>query len=167
LRFRFRAVQEEPYFRELSPTVSYGTCSFGGFITVGSMSNGILIADDSATARKAIRAYLNQRNFEVCGEAIDGVDALEKATELEPALILLDLRMPRMNGLEAASVLRGRMPNVRIVLLTLYDEFLSYKSLMSAIGIDEIISKPDGFSGLAECVRGLLGSAPVPPGDKA
>ena len=134
------------------------------FVTVGSMSNGILIADDSATARKVIRDYLNQRNFEVCGEAIDGVDALEKATELEPALILLDLRMPRMNGLEAASVLRGRMPNVRIVLLTLYDEFLSYKSLMSAIGIDEIISKPDGFSGLAECVRGLLGSAPVPAG---
>jgi DNA-binding NarL/FixJ family response regulator len=137
------------------------------FVRVGSMYNGILIADDSATARKVIRAYLNQRNFEVCGEAIDGVDALEKATELEPALILLDLRMPRMNGLEAASVLRGRMPNVRIVLLTLYDEFLSYKSLMSAIGIDEIISKPNGFSRLAECVRGLLGSPPVPSGSKA
>jgi len=62
------------------------------------MSNGILIADDSATARKVIRAYLNQCNFEVCVEKIDGVDALEKATELEPALIFLDLRMPRMNG---------------------------------------------------------------------
>jgi DNA-binding NarL/FixJ family response regulator len=72
-----------------------------------------------------------------------------------------------MNGLEAASVLRGRMPNVRIVLLTLYDEFLSYKSLLSAIGIDEIISKPDGFSRLAECVRGLLGSASVRQGSKA
>jgi DNA-binding NarL/FixJ family response regulator len=131
------------------------------------MPNGILIADDSATARKAIRAYLNQRNFEVCGEAIDGVDALEKATELEPALILLDLRMPRMNGVEAASVLRGRMPNVRIVLLTLYDEVLSCQSIMSAIGFDAIISKPDGFSRLAECVRGLLGPAPVPTGDKA
>lgn len=127
------------------------------------MSNGILIADDSATARKVIRAYLKQRNFEVCGEAIDGVDALEKATELEPALILLDLRMPRMNGVEAAAALRGRMPHVRIVLLTLYDEVLSCKSLMSAIGIDEIISKPDGFRRLAECVQGLLGSAPVPP----
>ena len=131
------------------------------------MPKGILIADDSATARKAIRAYLNQRNFEVCGEAIDGVDALEKATELEPALVLLDLRMPRMNGVEAASVLRGRMPNVRIVLLTLYDEVLSCQSIMSAIGFDAIISKPDGFGRLAECVRGLLGSAPVPAGDKA
>jgi DNA-binding NarL/FixJ family response regulator len=131
------------------------------------MPKGILIADDSATARKAIRAYLNQRNFEVCGEAIDGVDALEKATELEPALVLLDLRMPRMNGVEAASVLRGRMPNVRIVLLTLYDEVLSCQSIMSAIGFDAIISKPDGFGRLAECVRGLLGSAPLPAGDKA
>jgi DNA-binding NarL/FixJ family response regulator len=133
------------------------------------MSNGILIADDSATARKVIRAYLNQRNLEVCGEAIDGVDALEKGngTIMEPALILLDLRMPRMNGVEAASVLRGRMPNVRIVLLTMYDEVLSCKSLMSAIGIDAIISEPNGFRSLAECVQGLLGSASVPPGSKA
>ena len=131
------------------------------------MPKGILIADDSATARKAIRAYLIQRNLEVCGEAIDGLDALEKAKELEPALILLDLRMPRMNGVEAAAVLRGRMPNVRIVLLTLYDEVLSCQSIMSAIGFDAIISKPDGFSTLAECVRGLLGLAPVPPGDEA
>ncbi|MGA7915140.1 MAG: response regulator transcription factor [Candidatus Acidiferrales bacterium] len=128
------------------------------------MSNGILIADDSATTRKVIRDYLRQRNFDVCGEAIDGVDALEKATELEPALILLDLRMPRMNGVEVASVLRGRMPNLRIVLLTMYDEVLVYKQLMSAIGIDAIVSKPNGFRSLAGCVRDLLGSAPVPPG---
>ena len=134
--------------------------------TVGQMSNGILIADDNATTRKVIRAYLNQRNFEVCGEAIDGVDAVEKATELGPALILLDLRMPRMNGMEAAAVLKGRMPNVRIVLLTLYDEVLSCKAIMSAIGIDAIISKPEGFGGLAECVRALLGSAPLPLEDK-
>jgi DNA-binding NarL/FixJ family response regulator len=130
------------------------------------MSNGILIADDSATTRKVIRAYLNQRNFEVCGEAIDGVDAIEKATELEPALILLDLRMPRMNGMETAAVLKGRMPNVRIVLLTLYDEVLSCKAIMSAVGIDAIVSKPEGFGGLAECVRGLLGSGPIPLEDK-
>jgi DNA-binding NarL/FixJ family response regulator len=137
-----------------------------GVATVASMSNGILIADDSATARKVIRAYLNQRNFEVCGEAIDGVDALEKATELEPALILLDLRMPRMNGAETAAVLRGRMPNVRLVLLTLYDEVLSCKPLMSAIGFDAIISKPDGLGMLGECIRGLLGGAPARPEDR-
>src|SRR6266404_1712774 len=120
------------------------------------MTNGILIADDNAAFRGAVRTYLTQQKFEVCGEAIDGTDALEKATELGPALITLDLRMPNMNGVEAASVLKGRMPNVRIVLLTMYDEVLGYKSLMAAIGVDATIRKCDCFDTLAECVRGLL-----------
>jgi DNA-binding NarL/FixJ family response regulator len=125
------------------------------------MTNGILIADDSEVFRRAVRSYLIQQNFEVCGEAIDGTDALEKATELAPALITLDLRMPNMNGVEAASVLKGRMPDVRIVLLTMYDEVVGYKSLMSAIGVDAAIAKTDCFNSLAECVRGLL-SSPAP-----
>jgi DNA-binding NarL/FixJ family response regulator len=125
------------------------------------MTNGILIADDSGTFRKAVRTYLTRQNFEVCGEATDGTDALEKATQLEPALIILDLRMPNMNGVEVASVLKSRMPNVRIVLLTMYDEVMGYKSLMSAIGVDATIPKMNCFDSLAECVRGLL-SSPTP-----
>jgi DNA-binding NarL/FixJ family response regulator len=125
------------------------------------MTNGILIVDDNSAFRGAVRTYLAQQNFEVCGEAVDGADALEKATELAPALITLDLRMPNMNGVEAASVLRGRMPDVRIVLLTMYDEVVGYKSLMSAIGVDAAIAKTDCFNSLAECVRGLL-SSPAP-----
>jgi DNA-binding NarL/FixJ family response regulator len=54
-----------------------------------------LIADDSGVFRKAVRAYLTQRNFDVCGEAIDGNDVVKKATELQPALIILDIRMPQ------------------------------------------------------------------------
>jgi DNA-binding NarL/FixJ family response regulator len=125
------------------------------------MTNGILIEDDNSAFRGAVRAYLTQQNFKVCGEAVDGANALEKATELAPALITLDLRMPNMNGVEAASVLKGRMPDVRIVLLTMYDEVVGYKSLMSAIGVDAAIAKTDCFNSLAECVRGLL-SSPAP-----
>jgi len=125
------------------------------------MTNGILIADDSKVFRRAVRSYLIQQKFEVCGEAIDGTDALEKAAELAPALITLDLRMPNMNGVEAASVLKGRMPDVRIVLLTMHDEVVGYKALMSAIGVDAAIAKTDCFNSLAECVRGLL-SSPAP-----
>src|ERR1700722_4680673 len=113
------------------------------------MTNGILIADDSEVFRRAVRSYLTLREFEICGEAIDG------------ALVILDLRMPKMNGVEVASVLKGRMPNVRIVLLTMYDEVMGYKSLMSAIGVDATIPKMNCFDSLAECVRGLL-SSPTP-----
>ena len=127
------------------------------------MTNGILIADDSAIFRKAIRRYLVQENFDVCGEAIDGTDVLQKATELEPSLIILDLRMPKMNGVEVASVLKGRMPDVRIVLLTMYDEVLTYKSLMSAIRVDATIAKPDCLHSLAECIRNLLASPQALP----
>ena len=120
------------------------------------MTNGILIADDSAAFRKAVRTYLTQRNFAVCGEATDGTDVPEKATKLEPALVLLDLRMPNMNGVEVASVLKSRMPNVRAILLTMYDEVADYKSLMSAIGVDATIPKMECFDSLADCITGLL-----------
>jgi DNA-binding NarL/FixJ family response regulator len=129
--------------------------------------NGILIADDSGLFRKAVRDFLTQRNFEVCGEAIDGNDVLEKADELKPSLVLLDLRMPHMNGMEVASLLRGRMPKVRIVLLTMYDEILIYKNLMTAIGVDAMIPKPHCFDSLAECVQRLLDSPQVQPENEA
>lgn len=120
------------------------------------MGHSVLIADDNESFRRAVRNYLTLENFEVCGEAVDGTDVLEKATQLEPDLVILDLRMPNMNGVEVASVLKGRMPNVRIVLLTLYDEVMEYRSLMSAIGIDAMVPKIGCFDSLAECVRTLL-----------
>ena len=75
------------------------------------MSKCILIAEDSKTIRTLIRAFIeNRAGFEVCGEAVDGVDAIEKAKELKPDLIILDLAMPRMNG-AAATVLKRMMPD--------------------------------------------------------
>ena len=125
------------------------------------MINSILIADDSEVFRRAVRTYLTQHNFRVCGEAIDGTELLKKAMELEPTLIIVDFRMPYMNGVEAASLLKRRMPDVRIVLLTMYDEGLADKSPMSLIGVDATIPKMNCFDSLAECVRGLL-SSPAP-----
>jgi hypothetical protein len=59
----------------------------------------------SGAIRRVVHSYLAERDFDVCGEAVDGEDAIEKARELKPDLILLDLAMPRTNGIEAASVL--------------------------------------------------------------
>jgi two-component system, NarL family, nitrate/nitrite response regulator NarL len=72
----------------------------------------ILIVDDYAAIRTAIRnRFDNCAGFVICGEAIDGLDAIEKARNLRLDLILLDMSVPRMNGVEAASVLKGLLPN--------------------------------------------------------
>lgn len=122
------------------------------------MPKQILIADDGSTVRQVIRTFIETRTgFRVCGEAVDGLDAIEKAKQLKPDLILMDLAMPRMSGAEAATVLRGLMPDVPIVIFTMYDENIS-KSLITSIGVDAVISKPDGLGNLASCVQNLLGS---------
>jgi DNA-binding NarL/FixJ family response regulator len=82
---------------------------------------------------------LEHAGFEVCGEAADGVEGIEQAKKLKPDLIVLDLAMPRMNGAEAASVLSTTMPDVPIVLLTLYQNALG-PSLASALGVKAILA---------------------------
>lgn len=122
------------------------------------MPKQILIADDGVTVRQLIRRFLESKTaYQICGEAVDGLDAVEKAKALKPDLILLDLAMPRMNGAEAATVLRNVMPEVPIVLFTMYDESVG-KSLISSLGIKAVLSKPDGMSNLVSCVESLLGA---------
>ena len=118
------------------------------------MAKCILIADDNDIVRSIIRFFLETKGFEV-GEAADGVDAIEKAEQLKPDLIVLDVAMPKMNGVEAASLLKGLMPDVPIVWFTMYQELVG-SSLTAAVGVDAVVSKPDGVSGLVECVQGLL-----------
>src|ERR1700736_1299151 len=115
----------------------------------------ILVIDDGDSVRDIIRIFLEREGFEVCGEAADGVEAIEQAKKLKPDLIVLDLAMPRMNGIEAASVLNHTMPDVPIVLLTLYQNLLG-TALASAVGVKAIIDKTDGMEKLVNCVRSLL-----------
>lgn len=119
----------------------------------------ILIVDDGDSVRDIIRIFLEKEGFLVCGEAADGLEAIEKAKVLRPDLIVLDLAMPGMNGVEAASVLTGSMPGVPIVVLTMYEEFLG-SSLASVNGIKAVVSKTDTLTKLVACVKKLL--SPVP-----
>ena len=122
------------------------------------MPKCILIADDSKTIRTLIRTSIeNRAGFEVCGEAVDGADAIEKAKELKPDLIILDLAMPRMNGAAAASVLKRRMPKIPIILFTMYDELMS-ETFSSAVQVDLVLSKPNGLHEMVTHVQDLLGS---------
>jgi len=120
------------------------------------MHKRVLLADDSATVRGVIRAFLrDEKDIEVCGEAVDGLDAVEKAQKLKPDLILLDLAMPEMNGAEVASILKAKMPGMRIILFTMYSENVG-KSLTSAVGVDLVLSKPDGMMRMVESINSLL-----------
>ena len=121
----------------------------------------ILIADDSAMIRTIIReAIQRDTDFVVCGQAVDGTEAVSKAKELSPDLIILDVRMPGVNGIEVASTLRHALPRIRIVLVTMYPEDLE-KNFASYFHIDAVSSKADGLANLMTLVRGLLADEQV------
>ena len=116
----------------------------------------ILIADDSKMVRAKIRQALEREtDFEICGEATDGVEAVAKAKELTPDLILLDVKMARLNGLEVAGILRQAQPRIRIMMVTMYAEELNNK-LTSVFGVDAVFSKSEGATKLIERVENLL-----------
>jgi DNA-binding NarL/FixJ family response regulator len=116
----------------------------------------ILIADDSGTVRRILRHFLqDRRGVKVCGEAANGLEAVEKARLLRPDLVLLDLAMPEMNGVEAASVLKKMMPSLFIIVFTMYSENIG-RSLTAAAGVDLVLSKPDGMKALADAVEALV-----------
>jgi DNA-binding NarL/FixJ family response regulator len=117
----------------------------------------ILVSDDGDSVRDIIGIFLEHAGFEVCGEAADGVEAIEQAKKLKPDLIVLDLVMPRMNGAEAASILSQTMPDVPIVLLTLYQNMLG-SALIAAVGVKAVLDKTEGLDKLVACVRSLLKS---------
>src|SRR6202163_757548 len=120
------------------------------------MRKRVLIADDSTSVRDVIRSFLrDHQEIEICGEAIDGLDTIEKAQRLKPDLILLDLVMPEINGAVVASILKQKMPNVRIILFTMYSENVS-KAFSSAVGIDAVLSKPDGMIHVVESINSLF-----------
>jgi DNA-binding NarL/FixJ family response regulator len=83
------------------------------------VSKRVLIVDDNLAMRRAVtRVLQSQPNVEICGEAENGKIAIEQAERLKPDLIVLDLSMPVMNGLEAARVLRANMPDTPILMYT-------------------------------------------------
>ena len=80
------------------------------------MPKRILIVDDLAQIRKLVREFLEaEPDCHVCGEATDGYDAIEKAQHLKPDLIILDVSMPRMSGIEAAPKLKKLLPQTPII----------------------------------------------------
>ncbi|WP_405925814.1 response regulator [Streptomyces sp. NBC_00035] len=83
----------------------------------------VLVVDDQRLIRDGIASLLSIRpGIEVVGTAVDGRDAVAKTLELGPDVVLMDVRMPEMDGVEAVAVLRGRVPECRVVMLTTFDD---------------------------------------------
>jgi two-component system vancomycin resistance associated response regulator VraR len=122
---------------------------------------GILIADDNPSIRYLLRSFVESKTrFAVCGEAGHGSEAIEKAKQLHPDLILMDLSMPVLNGAEAAVVLKKMLPQIKIILFTMHADNIG-KTLAAALGIDLTLSKTDGLLKLDEHLNALLGPPPV------
>jgi DNA-binding NarL/FixJ family response regulator len=119
------------------------------------MPKRILVVDDNAPIRGLVREFIEARpGFEICGEATDGVEGVQKGRELRPDLIVLDFLMPRINGLQAALLLHENAPNTPIILFTFYKEAI-LKDLAEAAGVTSILSKGDQLATLADEVQRL------------
>jgi DNA-binding NarL/FixJ family response regulator len=118
--------------------------------------SSVLIVDDSAFARSALRQlFESHREFRVSGEAVDGQDAIEQAEGLKPDLIILDLVMDGMSGLQAAPVLRKMLPKAALILFT-HHNGQPIELLAQEAGIDAVVPKQQATSRLIPVARALV-----------
>lgn len=108
----------------------------------------ILIVDDHAIFRRSLRLLLSSRSdWVVCGEAVDGLDAVEKAKSLHPDVVLMDISMPRMNGIEATRTIRQEVPRSKIIVISQNDPTIASR-LAAEIGAGGFVAKTDLYPDL-------------------
>jgi CheY-like chemotaxis protein len=124
----------------------------------------ILIADDSDNTRIYIRNALLSHGWTVCGEATDGGQAVQMAVQLKPDLVILDLSMPVLTGLEAAKEILLTTPGLPIVLFTLH-EAPQVREAAARVGVLKVISKEDGLAPLFAAIEESLRHTATSPLD--
>jgi len=125
-------------------------------ISVGVMAPRILIAEDRATMRTTLRSLFTlYSKWDVCGEAVDGRQAVDAAIALKPDLVLLDYKMANGDGMEAASEIKEKLPNTPIVIFTLYKtEELELQA--RKVGVTAVVGKEEGVVKLLNTIEGQL-----------
>ena len=112
------------------------------------MPDGILIVDDHTLVRITVRSLLKWHGFDICGEALNGTEAIEKVRELKPEIVLLDISMPGMDGIQTAFEIRRIAPATKIVFFTVHD--------------DPHFAKATGFFGDAFVTKSAAGTELIP-----
>jgi len=119
-----------------------------------------LIVDDDGSFRRRVKGLLaSERDIEVIGEAADGQEAIVKARELEPDLVLMDVRMPGMNGVNATRQLKNEMPELKVLILTIFD-LQEYREAAMASGASGYVIKKSLIEELMPAIRDVLGASP-------
>jgi DNA-binding NarL/FixJ family response regulator len=127
------------------------------------MKHRILIVDDSPVVRHALRSWFDRSlDWEVCGEAENGKEAVERVEELHPDIVILDLQMPVMNGLEAARRINHASPHTSMLMFTIDPSGELRKAALEA-GVADVVSKSDRLADhLSTALRQLIDRARIP-----
>lgn len=120
------------------------------------MPKTVLIVDDNAFIRQALHEFFeSEGDFQVCGEAENGRDAIEAAKYLHPDLVVLDFSMPVMNGLDAAKILKDLIPTLPLILYSAVVD-KAVELVARSMGISDLVSKSDPVSVLISRARKVL-----------
>jgi PAS domain S-box-containing protein len=122
----------------------------------GATAHRVLIVDDAEDIRMLLRMKLGRHeNLDVVGEAVDGVDAVDLARELQPNLVLLDMAMPRMDGLQALPLIREAVPDVRVIVLSGFNQGTLEQEALAA-GADRYVVKGGSMRDLLDVIEKVL-----------
>jgi DNA-binding NarL/FixJ family response regulator len=121
----------------------------------------VLIVDDNPVIRTALGTYLEHtERMTICAEAGNGFEGIEKAKLHHPDLILMDVSMPNMNGIEAAAVIKTEVPDSRIVVFTMFADTLG-QSVAKAAKVDLVVPKSLGVAGLMRAIHEFVSDRPA------
>lgn len=115
----------------------------------------VLLVDDVQRIRGGLRSLLTNESLEICGEAEDGEEAIDKVRELHPDLVILDIFMPVMNGIQAAREIRRIAPSTKILFFTIED-VPQARAIARSLGADGFVPKVAGRNELITTIKGLF-----------